>query len=139
MRTFSSLGSFAVFCGSLVLEADAHKRKLLDEAAKIIQDEAKRVLGTYDYGWPRLKPSTLERKGADTPGIETEEMKESIQRTIVNPDEALVGSELDKALWFELGTVKQEPRSFLVGAARQKEAEIVRRTGAHFVRLTFRA
>jgi hypothetical protein len=139
MRTFSSLGSFAVFCGSLVLEADVHKRKLLDEAAKIVQDEAKRVLGTYDYGWPPLAQSTVERKGDDTPGIETEEMKESIKRTIINHDEALVGSELDKALWFELGTVKQPPRSFLVGAARQKEAEIVRRTGAHFVRLTFRA
>jgi hypothetical protein len=139
MRTFSSLGAFAVFCGSLVLEADVHKRKLLDEAAKIVQDEAKRVLGTYDYGWPPLAPSTVERKGGDTPGIETEEMKESIQRKVINHDEALVGSELDRALWFELGTVKQPPRSFLVGAARQKEAEIVHRTGAHFVRLTFRA
>jgi hypothetical protein len=138
MRTFSSLGSFAVFCGSLALEAEVHRRHLLDEAAKIVQDEAKRVLGTYDYNWPPLAPSTVERKGADTPGVETHEMKENIQRTIINHDEALVGSELEKALWFELGTVKQPPRSFLVGAARQKEAEIVRRTGAHFVRLTFK-
>lgn len=123
MRTFS-LVSFAAFVGTLRAEMDAANYTALDHAARIVQTEAKRVLGTHDYNWAPLAPSTLARKAADTPGLETTEMRESVHRT-VDHKEAQIGSDNDKAVWFEIGTIKQPPRSFLAGALQHKKDEVV--------------
>jgi hypothetical protein len=102
----------------------------LEKAAQIIEDEAKRVIGTYEYGWEPLKPETIARKAADTPLYETGEMRDSIEH-YVDPDrlKAEVGSNNPKALWHELGTVTIPARSFLMGAAMRKETEIHELTG----------
>jgi hypothetical protein len=109
-----------------------HCVQQLEEAARIIEDEAKRVIGTYEYGWPPLQPATVARKAADTPLYETGEMRDSIEH-YVDPQslKAEVGSNNPKALWHELGTVTIPARSFLMGAAMRKEKEIVERTGVN--------
>ena len=103
---------------------DKNVQGALDEAGKIIQVEAKRVIGTYEYNWPPLKPETVARKAnGDTPLLETGEMRESIERTVQDKS-AFVGSNNDKAVWQELGTSRGiPPRSFLMGAAQHKGAE----------------
>lgn len=130
MREFSLLG-FAAFTAGMVATVEHAKHHALEEAAKIVETEAKRVIGTYDYGWTPLAASTLAKKAADTPLLETGEMRDSIEHTI-DGDTAYVGSNNDKAVWQELGTVGPHPippRSFLVGAAQHKAHEIVKETG----------
>lgn len=101
----------------------------LDDACKIVETEAKRVIGTYDYGWPPLAPSTLARKAADTPLLETGEMRASIEHQVQGKS-GFVGSNDDKAVWQELGTSRGiPPRSFLGGAAMRKGAEVARALG----------
>ena len=108
----------------------------LEKAAQIVEDEAKRVIGTYEYGWPPLAPATLAQKQADTPLYETGEMRDSIEH-YVDRDRLYgeVGSNNPKAVWQELGTFTAAgsqhipPRSFLMGAAMHKEDEIHRLTG----------
>lgn len=110
----------------------------LEKSAQIIEDEAKRVIGTYEYGWPPLAAATLAQKRADTPLYETGEMRDSITH-YTNRDElwAAVGSNNDKAVWQELGTFTAAglphipPRSFLMGAAMHKEDEIHALCGTH--------
>lgn len=124
MAVNTTLTGLAAIFSSVLIKLPLEQAKTMEELAVIIETEAKRVLGTYDYGWPSLAASTLARKSADTPGIETGEMRDSIQH-FSNRDELEVGSDNDKALWFELGTSRgQPPRSFLGQAVRHKEAEI---------------
>lgn len=120
---FGSLAEFAAFAGGLVAEVEHVKHDALEEGAVIIETEAKRVIGTYDYNWAPLAPSTLEKKAADTPLLETGEMRDSIEHK-VDGSEAYIGSDNDKAVWHELGTAKIPARSFLVGAAQHKEKEV---------------
>jgi len=106
----------------------------LEKAAKTIEDEAKRVIGTYEYGWEPLKPATIARKvHGDTPLYETGVLQDSIEHH-VDPDNltAQVGSNDPTAEWQELGTSRGiPPRSFLMGAAMVKEKEITEQTGVH--------
>jgi phage gpG-like protein len=113
------------FTGVATLIPDARKR-VLGKAATVIKNEAKRVLGTYDYGWEPLAESTVDRKETgDSPGLETGRMRDSIQSSVdAATGTATVGSNDPHALYFELGTVKQPARSFLAGAAMRKEAEV---------------
>lgn len=111
----------AMFFGAL-----AHRIKLgegLEEAARVVETEAKRVIGTYDYNWPPLAELTLKRKAADTPLLETGAMRNSISH-VVEGKSAFVGSNSEIALFQELGTVRIPPRSFLLQAALHKEHEI---------------
>jgi phage gpG-like protein len=96
----------------------------LDEGSRILQTEAKRVLGTYDYGWPALKPSTIAGKTTgDSPLLETGDLRDSIERDVQH-DVAYVGSNDPKAIWHELSTSRIPPRPFLGGAAKAKQEEL---------------
>jgi hypothetical protein len=100
-------------------------RGALDHCALIIEKEAKRVIGTYEYGWPRLQPETIARKAGDTPLLETGEMRDSIEHSVDdNGEEAYVGSNNPKAVWQELGTRTIPARSFLMGAAMHMESQV---------------
>jgi HK97 gp10 family phage protein len=123
MADFGSLSAFAAHLTALTVHIEHARHESLEEAAKIVETEAKRVIGTYDYGWAPLAVSTLARKAADTPLLETGEMRKSIGHR-VGRDEAQVGSNSDKAVWHELGTSKAPPRPFLMGAATHKEEEV---------------
>lgn len=130
MSSILSLGGFAAvltrMAATRVIEHVA-----LEKAAVIIETEAKRVIGTYDYGWPQLSEYTLARKAANTPLLETGEMRESIEHQ-VHGRSASIGSNEDKAVWQELGTVKIPARSFLVGAMVHKGKEAAEAVGGEF-------
>jgi phage gpG-like protein len=123
-----SLTGFAAFATHMIVELDHTQHTCLERAAVIVETEAKRVIGTYDYNWTPLAPSTLANKSADTPLLETGEMRDSITHN-VDSHEAMVGSDNDKAVYQELGTRSIPARSFLVGSAQHMEADVVREIG----------
>lgn len=135
-----SLAGFAAFATALGAELVHRRHKALEEAAKLVETEAKRVIGTYDYNWPPLAESTKRDRVAkgfaeDEPLLRTGEMRDSIEHTVtmktIAADEAQIGSNNDKAVWQELGTSHIPARSFLAGAAAHKEKEIVALLGHH--------
>jgi hypothetical protein len=135
---FTLLG-FATLTTHLVARVEHSKHEALEEGAKIIEEEAKRVVGTYDYGWPELAESTQAdrvRQGyaADEPLLRTGALRDSIEHTHVSADEVQVGSNSDIAVYQELGTSRIPPRSFLVQAAVHKEKEAVHEVGRHVVK-----
>lgn len=94
-------------------------------AAVVVKEAAKAAIGTYSFNWPPLAPSTLARKAADTPLLETGELRDSIQHH-VDGHVAHIGTNDGRAVFHELGTVRIPPRSFLVQAAIHKETEVHR-------------
>ena len=123
-----SLTSFAAFATGMIVEINHAKHAGLEKAAKIIEKEAKDSLGTYQDGWPQLAESTQENRSragysANEPGLMSGAMKESISHS-VGHDEARVGSNDQNLVYFELGTVKQPPRTVLVGAALRKIEDV---------------
>jgi hypothetical protein len=87
--------------------------------------EAKKAIGTYDYGWPQLAEATQADRVArgfseNDPLLRTGDMRASIStkaEPIAGGAEGLVYSDQKEALWAELGTMGpgrgQPPRSFL--------------------------
>lgn len=102
----------------------------LDAAGEIVEKEAKRVIGTYDYGWPQLAESTQEQRGylgypTNEPLLRSGDLRDSISHEVVEEEHACyVGSDSPIAVYQELGTSRIPPRSFLGGAARAKEHEV---------------
>ena len=133
MATYDILGFVAHMA---VVQAEmAHLRHgALEKGAVIIETEAKRVLGTYDYGWVPLAASTVERKAnGDTPLLETGEMRDSIEHQVVSDKEAQIGSASDIAGYQEFGTSRIPARPFLGGAAVAKGEEVAKVTSAHIL------
>lgn len=136
MREFS-LKDFAAFCAdgaALEHSIKTARRTALMIAAAAIATEAKRVLGTYDYGWPQLADATQadrEKHGypANEPLLRDGTLRDSIQWTLVSDREAQIGSDLDIAVYQELGTGKIPARSFLAGAAAHLEHDVVKALG----------
>jgi phage gpG-like protein len=131
-----SLSEAAAIFAETAVAMDHIEHHCLDEGSKILQDEAKRVIGTYEYGWPQLAPATQARRSAagvepNEPLLVTGELRDSIERD-VQQHVAYVGSNNEKALWHELGTSRIPPRSFLAGAAEAKQEEIGDLIGGKF-------
>ena len=132
-----TLLGFADLITRKVGELAAEQWVMLDEAAQTVETEAKRVIGTYDYGWPQLAQSTQNERASkgfspNEPLLRTGEMRASIQHN-TDLHEAHIGSNSDKAVWQELGTVRIPPRSFLVQALVHKAPSIVQRMGDRVV------
>lgn len=148
MRTPSGLLTIPQFvammaAGRLQMRAVSHAA--LEQGAQIIETEAKRVIGTYDYHWPQLAQSTQsERKrlgfAENEPLLRNGRLRAAIEhqsdhsRAEVGVKDATVGTGSkadpvrnigDVAVWMELGTSRAPPRSFLMGAAVVKEKEVV--------------
>jgi hypothetical protein len=126
-----SLGEFAAAlmgfeAGYLLWEHEA-----LEHAGKIVEEEAKRVIGTYDYGWPQLAEETQQQRAdlgfsANEPLLRTGDLRASISHTVDKHEHTVyIGSNSEIAVYQELGTSRIPPRSFLGGAARAKEHEII--------------
>jgi HK97 gp10 family phage protein len=96
----------------------------MEEACKILEDSAKGAIGTYEFGWPPLAESTLARKAADTPLLETGELRDSIRHTVESPKTGWVGTNDEKAAWHEFGTSRIPARPFLGGAVAAKGEEV---------------
>jgi phage gpG-like protein len=112
---------------------------ILTELAVKIRDRAKAAIGTYTYHWPELADSTIARKGGrDEPLLDTSELRSSIEATIhAHEKKAWVGSNLDKAVWHELGTSKAPPRSFLMMSAMEAEHKDLPRIARKYVAAAF--
>lgn len=129
---FSLLG-FASTLAHMATHLREARHEALEEACIVVEREAKRVIGTYDYGWPQLAQSTQEGRvragfSANEPLLRTGEMRDSIQHAS-SPDRGVVGSNNMKAVWQELGTRSIPPRSFLAGALIHEREEVVRIVG----------
>jgi phage gpG-like protein len=111
---FSSLASFAAHIAVIKHDTEKVQHEIIRKACQMVFAEARRVLGTEGCNWPALSPATEKTQ----PGmlLESGEMRDSIQWSATG-NEGRVGSDLDKAVWHELGTLKIPPRSFLAGAA----------------------
>jgi hypothetical protein len=130
VREFS-LGGFAAFLsGAAIAGAEKEARRTaLEIGARMIQKEAKRVLGTYEYNWQQLAQRTQDDRvqlgfPANEPGLRTGEMRDSIEYTIISSEEADIGSNEDKMLYFEIGTVTQPARPTLTTAAIKKGQDV---------------
>jgi hypothetical protein len=106
-QVFSLLG-FVAKLKTIELEMDVLGPALVARACEMVAGEAQRVIGTYDYGWPSLAASTLAKKSADTPLLETGELRASIEWQS-NGLRGEVGSNNDKAVWHESGTSRIPP------------------------------
>lgn len=110
---------------------------MLEYAGQVVEDEAKRLLGTYDYSprWAELADATKEdrlRQGfsENEPGKRTGEMSDSIHHQVERARHTVhIGSDNDKLVWFELGTVKQPPRTVLKGALLNVSDQLVHELG----------
>lgn len=91
-----SLEGFIEFLGEAAERA--HKNhEALERAAVIVETEAKAELGNYQAAagpfaaWEQLHDRTLETNTANTPGLVTGEMRDSIGHE-ANDEEAVIGS-----------------------------------------------
>ena len=84
----------ALFIG-MAIAVKRLETEALEKAAVMVEEEAKRVIGTYDYGWPSLATSTLKKKSDDTPLLETGALRDSISHK-VHGRRAVIGTD-DKA------------------------------------------
>jgi hypothetical protein len=125
------LAKFAKFVAE-ELNDNVHeaRKEALEVGAKMIEAEAKHVIGTHLFDWPPLAESTKADRVAkgfaeDEPLLRTGETRDSIGHTIVVPGEyAEIGSNNDKAVWQELGTATIQSRSFLAASAFYKAKEV---------------
>ena len=137
-----SFAEFAALFAELTVGADHLQREALEVGAKVIEKEAKRVIGTYDYGWPELAESTQDERASlgyepDEPLLRDGTLRESIEHKVVSAHEAQIGSDLDVAVYQELGTSTIPPRPFLSGAAAAKGQEVADKIGKIIVEGTF--
>lgn len=135
---------FVAKMAALTVALEEGRHHALEEAAKVVEKEAKRVIGTYDYGWPQLADATQEdrvQKGytPNDPLLRSGELRDSIEHKVVSREEAHIGSNSDIAVYQELGTDHIPPRSFLAGAAAHKEKEVVDLIGHHVVQVFTRS
>jgi hypothetical protein len=122
VQTFTLLGFVAKLHA---IERDMHDLGpgIVARACQMVYEEARRVIGEGYSDWPQLQPATLAHKIANTPLLETGELRASIEWQS-HGLKGEVGSNLDKAVWHELGTSRIPPRSFLAGAAQHMGPEI---------------
>ncbi len=132
-KVFSLLGFLAE---PPAIERDLHASgpKIVEEACKIVQKKAKAAIGKNHEMWAPLAELTIADKqhhGYPTPKplLRTGELRDNIEYT-VHGTEGAVGSNLDRAVWQELGTSRIPPRSFLVSSAISSEDKIRRMAAA---------
>jgi phage gpG-like protein len=125
---FTLLG-MAAKLAQVAIDTDEAIKIALTEAAEMVHEAAAALIGHPNSAWAALADSTLARKGADTPLLETGEMRASIEH-VVHGRSAFVGSNNDKAVWQELGTSRIPPRSFIGMAAIECEERIHKLTVA---------
>jgi phage gpG-like protein len=130
MKTFGSIGEFALHIGELVVLQHEADKIALERAARMIEHRAKEKIGEYQeqagpfIAWAELAESTKAdraRQGYpdDEPLLRTGELRDSIEHFVAD-GEAHIGSNNDIAVYQELGTEHIPPRSFLGGCRRRK-------------------
>src|ERR1700682_3225031 len=120
MTGIYSVVGFIAKLKTIELEMKVLGPAIIAHACEMVAAEAKRVIGEGYEDGHALAPSTLARKMMNTPLLETGELRGSIEWNSEG-NQGFVGSNLDKAVWHELGTARIPPRSFLAGAAQHME------------------
>ena len=133
---FQSLGALGAHFGRLALAGEAVTHHITEQAAQIVEKDAKERIGSYQdatgpFGaWANLAPSTVDdriRKGftPDDPLLRTGGLRASYgHRT--DGAVAVVGSPSLIALYMEQGTPKMPPRAVIGPAAFASSHEIGR-------------
>lgn len=147
MTEIHSLISFVEKLAAAEIAIQAETHAALDEAAKVIQRDAKRRIGHYQdavgpfQDWADLTDETQaqrERMGftPNDPLLRTGELKDSIVRE-VEGNTAVIGSHLDKAEYMEFGTKRVPPRPFLGPASFANSEKVQELIGEAAVRGLF--
>lgn len=134
MKTFDNFRDFSRHLQAIAGAQAAALALALADSAKTIEAAAKAEIGHYQaaegpfQAWPELADSTkTERRRLgfteNDPGLRTGAMRDSISHHVAGL-EAVVGSDDQHLVWFELGTEKQPPRSVLGLAAIRHEHQI---------------
>jgi hypothetical protein len=130
MTVNCSLGGFAGHMLAAGADMKLAEEAALEKACVMVEKEAKDVIGTYRYDWPRLAESTQEQRAslgyaANEPLLRDGTLRASISHVVVPHEHAgYVGSTSKIAAYQELGTGRIPPRSFLAAAAMHEEHKI---------------
>jgi len=134
---FDDMGDLSAHFALAAINMEIALQAGMKKAALLVENTAKKELGSYQRSnngpfapWAELKPSTKEQRvklgfTENDPGLRTGEMRDSIEHQVEGL-EALIGSNDDHLVYFELGTSKQAPRSVL-GVAMFRNKEKIRR------------
>lgn len=144
MKEFASLAAFAGHLTFMEKAIEHELRHGLDVVATAIQKTAKEEIGRYQQAagpfvaWAPLAESTKDDRRRlgftpDDPGLRSGDMRESIKKS-VSAREAVVGSDDQNLVFFELGSSKQPPRSVLGMAVERNRKLIQRELGRALVR-----
>ena len=131
-----NLAAAAAFFAAMGERTEHARHEGVARAAKLIEDKAKAVLGTYDYDWPELADATQEdrvRQGftANEPELRSGALRDSIGH-VAEGDRAVVGSANMTAVYAELGTSRAPPRPIFVPTILQNFDKIKEEIGAPF-------
>jgi phage gpG-like protein len=124
-----SLLEFVALTSTLGLEMQHANHEALEKCGVLIDEDSKKAIGTYDYGWPQLAESTQKQREhlgftPNDPLLRTGELRDSIQHK-VSHDEVSIGSDNQKAVWHEVGTSRAPPRPFLSETLARKTPEVL--------------
>ncbi|WP_024517074.1 hypothetical protein [Bradyrhizobium sp. Tv2a-2] len=127
-KELSLLGAVELF-STMQLEMEHENHVALERCGKLVTKEVYRVVGTYDYGWKPLAPSTQDQRESlgfepDEPLLRTGSMRDSVWYK-ADHHECQIGTDNQIAVWQELGTSKIPPRPFLEGALKEKTPEVL--------------
>ncbi len=142
MREFSLVG-FVEHLAAMTIEIEHETQEGLEEAARIVEREAKAEIGTYQpeagefAAWAELADATKDdrvKQGytENDPLLRDGTMRDSIEHMVIGHT-AHIGSDSAIAEYQELGTARIPARSFLGGAAFRKAPEVAEVIGSHFV------
>src|SRR5215469_10800568 len=106
----ASFADFARDIGAVVVVYEHHKEKILDHIGRMVEEEAKDVIGTYRYGWPQLAWLTQVDRvrlgySENEPLLREGDLRDSISHEVIAHESAVdIGSESEIAAYQELGT-----------------------------------
>jgi HK97 gp10 family phage protein len=107
------------FAAKLKSAADEIKTGLVvptKKSMELVAEKAKSVLGTDGYGWAPHTDATVERWGEHGLGLLTGETHGTVGSEAISGGlgaEGIVYANTKQAIFFEMGTIHQPPRSFL--------------------------
>jgi hypothetical protein len=118
-----TLASFALKLGAIEADLKLAGTGILAEWCWAVRQNARDAIGTYKYGWTPLAESTLAKKSADTPLLETGQLRDSIGIKLYH-NRGVVGTNDPTAEFHEHGSSHEPPRSFMLNAALEATGQI---------------
>jgi phage gpG-like protein len=147
MNDFFALAAKLTFAAHAVENvSELLERGAVARLGEIIVADIKSRHGFYQAGWAPLSPFTIDRKGADTPLLESGELSDSYYGKVMEDPSGsgkalVIGSDMDTALFHEMGYNNARTGTFvparpvLLPAVYAHEAEIIECFGQAMVGL----